>query len=187
MQRPPSTPARAFLQQAIAFLLLTVLFTALNYMGTAIYELAGGLTTVKPYGGVALALVLILGERWLVPILAAGTLGGVVAKLASSASLADALATPVVTSLTLLAVHLVTRQLIGATPDFRAWRQLVGFIAVAALISAASAFSFITVMEGATSPRFWIDLQAWLIPTALSYVIFTPVMMLLATADRRVL
>jgi signal transduction histidine kinase len=187
MQRPASTPARVHLQQAAAFLLLTLLFTALNYMGTAIYELAGGLTTVKPYGGVALALVLILGERWLAPILVAGTLGGVVAKLASSATLGDALATPVVTSLTMLAVHLVTRHLIGRKPDFRAWLQLVGFIAVATLLSAASAFCLILVMEGAKSPRFWIDLQAWLIPTALSYVIFTPVMMLLATADRRVL
>jgi signal transduction histidine kinase len=187
MQRPLATPARVLLQQAVAFLLLTVQFTALNYMGTAVYELAGGLTTVKPYGGVALALVLILGERWLVPILAAGTLGGFVAKLASSAPLGEALATPMVTSATLLVVHLVTRQLIGSKPDFRAWRQLVGFIAVAALISAGSAFSFVLVMEGANSPRFWIDLQAWLIPTALSYVIFTPVMMLLATADHRVL
>src|SRR5215471_2298046 len=175
MQPPLSTPTRVLLQQAAAFLLLTVQFTALNYMGTAVYELAGGLTTVKPYGGVALALVLILGERWLV------------AKLASSASLGEALATPIVTSATLLVVHLVTRQLIGSKPDFRAWRQLVGFIAVAALISAGSAFSFVLIMEGVNAPRFWIDLQAWLIPTALSYVIFTPVMMLLATADHRVL
>jgi signal transduction histidine kinase len=187
MQPPPATTARVLLQQAVAFLLLTVQFTALNYMGTAVYEMAGGLTTVKPYGGVALALVLILGERWLVPILAAGTLGGIVAKLASSAPLGETLLTPTVTSATLLVVHLVTRQLIGSKPDFRAWRQLVGFIAVATLVSVGSAFSFVLIMEGVTAPRFWIDLQAWLIPTALSYVIFTPVMMLLATADHRVL
>src|SRR5580704_19614571 len=104
MNRPPATPAPAAAQRIITFTVLTVLFTLLNYMGSAVYHLAGGLTTVKPYGGVALALVLILGERWLWPVLAAGTLGGMLAKFASAAPLGDTLLTPVVTSFILLAV-----------------------------------------------------------------------------------
>jgi signal transduction histidine kinase len=186
MNRNPATAAPAVLQRILTFTLLMVLFTPLNYMGSTVYELAGGLTTVKPYGGVALALVLILGERWLWQVLAAGTLGGIIAKLATPSTLSDTLLTPLVTSLTVLAVHLVTRQLVGRKPDFRAWRQLVGFIAIATLLSAASSFLFTLTMD-MQRPRFWIDWQAWFIPTALSYVIFTPVMMLLATAERRVL
>ena len=83
MQSPFATSAPALPQQLLVFLLLTLLFVPLNYMGTTVYELAGGLTTVKPYGGVALALVLIFGERWLWSVLAAGTLGGVLAKFQS--------------------------------------------------------------------------------------------------------
>jgi signal transduction histidine kinase len=187
MNRLFAIPAPSLLQQVLAFMLLTVLFAQLNYMGTAVYELAGGLTTVKPYGGVALALVLILGERWLWPVLAAGTLGGIAAKFAISATLDDTLITPTTTSLTLLAVHLVVRHMIGKQPDFRAWRQLVCFIAIAAVVGAASSSIYLMATEDMASPRFWIDWQAWFIPTAVSYVIFTPVMVLLATADRRVL
>jgi len=187
MSRLPALSAPTLLQQSIGFVLLTMLFIPLNYMGTAIFELAGGLTTVKPYGGVALALILILGKRWLWPVLATGTLGGMVAKLAFDATPRDALLTPLVTSLTLLAVHLVTGQLIGKKPDFRNWRQLVGFIAIAALISAASATFFTLAVDAMGLPQFWISWQAWFIPTALSYVIFTPVMVLIATQERRAL
>ena len=187
MPRPVATSAPTLSQQALTFLLLTVLFTPLNYMGSAVYQLAGGLTTIKPYGGVALALVLIRGERWLWPVMAAGTLGGILAKFVFSVPLYDALLTPIVASLTLLAVHQVSRQLIGKQLDFRAWGQLVGFIAIAILLSAASATFFNLTVADVELPHFWIDWQAWFIPTALSYVIFTPMMVLLATAERRVL
>ena len=187
MQHPNATLEPVHQQQALNFLLLTALFIPLNYMGSAVYQLAGGLTTIKPYGGVALALALILGERRLWLVLMAGTLGGILAKFAISAPLNDAFLTPVVTSITMLAVHLVVRQLIGKRPDFRAWGQLVGFIAIAILISAASASFFTLVVADVELAHVWIDWQAWFIPTALSYVIFTPVMVLLATADRQVL
>lgn len=82
MSRLPAPSAPPFLQQSIGFVLLTMLFIPLNFMGTAIFELAGGLTTVKPYGGVSLALIQILRQRWLRPALATGTPGGMVAHLA---------------------------------------------------------------------------------------------------------
>ncbi|HUE64576.1 MAG TPA: hypothetical protein VMO78_09400, partial [Rhizomicrobium sp.] len=166
MQHPIATLAPDHQQQALNFLLLTALFVPLNYMGSAVYQLAGGLTTIKPYGGVALALVLILGERGLWLVLAAGTLGGILAKFATSAPLYDAFLTPLVTSITMLAVHLVMRQLIGKRPDFRAWGQLAGFIAIAMLISAASASFFTLVVADVELAHVWIDWQAWFIPTA---------------------
>jgi len=166
---------------------LTALFTLFHYLGASLYLLAGGLTTVKPYSGVALALILILGERWLAPVLIAGTLGGVLAKLFAAAPLYDLLITPCVTSLTLLCVHMAARRLIGDRIDFRAWRQLVGYITIATTISLISATIFTLVIDGLDRPHLWTYWQAWFIPTALSYVIFTPVMMLLATAERRTL
>jgi len=176
----PTTPKRRLL----TFAGLTVLFTLLNYMGSAFYHLAGGLTSVKPFSGVALALILIMGEGWLWPILAAGTLGGMAAKFATHAYTMDLITTPVVTSLTLLVVYLATRQLIGDKPDFRAWRQLTGFIALSTILSCISATIFTLMIDGIHRPHLGTYWQAWFIPLALSYVIFTPMMVLVATAER---
>ncbi|HXB52229.1 MAG TPA: ATP-binding protein, partial [Rhizomicrobium sp.] len=187
MTQLSTTPASSFQARLAAFAALTALFTLLNYMGSALYELAGGFTTVKPYSGVALALILILGDGWLVPVLAAGTLGGMIAKLASSAAPFDLVITPCVTTLTVLIVYLAARRLIGTRIDFRAWRQLVGYIALSTLLSCVSATTFTLAIDGMGRPHLTTYWQAWFIPTALSYVIFTPVMMLLATAERRVL
>ena len=120
MTPAPTTPVSTFQARLAAFAALTALFTLLNYMGSALYELAGGLTTVKPYSGVALALILILGQRWMWPVLAAGTLGGMLAKFASNAPLYDVILTPGVTTLTVLIVYLTARRLIGKQIDFRA-------------------------------------------------------------------
>ena len=64
------------------FVALTLLFGVLNYTGTALYFTADGITTVKPFSGVALALLLINGRSWLWPVLISGTVGAMIAKVA---------------------------------------------------------------------------------------------------------
>jgi signal transduction histidine kinase len=180
--------ARSIGRDACRFVALTILFGLLNYMGSVLYHHAGGLTTVKPYGGVALALCLIYGRRSLWPIVLAGTLGGMFAKYIFSDTFADVVLTPGTASITLLATYLVSQRLVARTIDFRVWKQLVGFIAVAACVSAVTAVLFASQM-GLWSKilHFWANWQAWFIPTTLSYVIFTPVIVLLATADKTVI
>jgi signal transduction histidine kinase len=187
MSRNHATSTSSLTYRVLIFSVLTVLFTLLNYMGSALYELAGGLTTVKPFSGVALALILMLGDDWLWPVLASGTLGGMLAKCVGHTYLFDIVTTPVVTSATVLAVHLAARRLIGRTIDFRAWRQLVGYIVISVALSLISATLFTLVIDGVNRPHLALYWQAWFIPTALSYVIFTPMMMLIATAERRAL
>ena len=58
---------------------------------------------------------------------------------------------------------------------------------MAVAFSCVSATTFTLVIDGLGRPHLATYWQAWFIPTALSYIIFTPVMMLLATAERRVL
>ena len=183
---PAAHSASDQLLQASRFAAMAALFVALNYMGSALYHRAGGLTTVKPYSGVALAMILIYGRGYLWEIVIAGTLGGVIAKILSTAQLSDILLTPAVTSATLLATYHLARRLIGRDPDFRAWRQLVVFIGTAAAVCATSAFFYTLEVDGIDIPFFWTYWQAWFIPTALSYVIFTPLMVLLATAERKI-
>jgi len=187
MTSPFSPAVQTRFEQLPILVVLTVLFALLNYMGSALYQLSAGLTTVKPYSGMALALILILGRRWLWPVLVTGTLGGMLAKIAFQDNLYDVILTPTVASLALLLVYCLSRRLIAAKLDFRAWRHLTGFIAVASTACAITAFLFTLEITGWAAPKFWIAWQAWFIPTALSYVIFTPVMVLLATAERRVL
>ncbi len=55
-------PAQIASHWLLRLMALTLLFALLSYMGSALYHRAGGLTTVKPFGGIALALLLIYGR-----------------------------------------------------------------------------------------------------------------------------
>jgi two-component system cell cycle sensor histidine kinase PleC len=169
---------------ALRLMALTGLFALLSYMGSALYHHAGGLTTVKPFGGIALALLLIYGRSWVLPVLVSGTLGGIFAKIAFAATLSDTLLTPVLGSAMLLATYFLSLRFIAPTIDFRAWKQLLGFIAIAAGISAVTATLFAAQLNLLAGYAFVTTWRAWFVPTTLSYVIFTPVVVLLATAER---
>jgi signal transduction histidine kinase len=82
-------------------------------------------------------------------------------------------------------VHRLCQDRIGQVIDFRAWKQLVRFIVIAAGVSTVTAIPYI-LEEQRHHLNVWVNLQTWIIPTTMSYVMFTPVMVLLATADRRV-
>src|SRR5262245_1689809 len=73
-------PQKNVAHQAGLFVALTILFVLLSYTGTALYFTADGITTVKPFSGVALALLLINGRSWLWPVLISGTIGAAIAK-----------------------------------------------------------------------------------------------------------
>jgi signal transduction histidine kinase len=163
---------------------LTILFCVLNYMGSALYHIADGVTTVKPFGGVGLALILIFGRRWLWPVLITGTAGAIFAKLAFASATFDSIFIPCVTSAALFANYRLGQKFIGQAIDFRAWRQLVRFIAIAAFVSALSAVPYAWDSHIWNGLNLGTNLLAWFIPTMLSYVIFTPMIVILATAEK---
>ena len=168
-------------------LALILLFAGLNYIGSTMYQRAAGYTTVKPFCGVALAILLIRGHASLWAVLITGIIGGVFAKLAFGLTLGDTGVTLGLASASLLATYLLTRRLIGQAVEFRAWKQLLVFIAIAIGMSALSGLVFAgayAIKHGAfASASFITNFRAWLVPTSLSYVIFTPVTCLLATAE----
>jgi len=163
---------------------LTVLFTLLNYVGAALYGHTEGVTTIKPYSGVALALILIFGRSWRLSILIAGMAGGIIAKWAFEANLFESIAIPTLTTAVLLATDILCQRLIGRVIDFRAWRQLVRFIAIAAMVGAVSGFAYAFEQHLFKPLKLSADWQAWSTSITLSYVIFTPLVVLLATARR---
>src|SRR5436309_2901792 len=97
---------------------MTLLFAVLNYMGSALFHVADGVTTVKPFGGVALAILLIRGRSWLWPVLITGTLGAVFAKLAFDTATVESIVIPCVSSGALLSIYLLSQKIIGRTIDF---------------------------------------------------------------------
>ncbi len=167
---------------------MTLGFALLSYMGSAVYHRAGGVTTVKPLCGVALAICLIYGRRALWPVLITGLLGGIAAKHVFNATLYDTLATPLLAVASLYVTHWLLQRMVSEAFSFRSWRHLIGFIAISAATSAASAVLFAFVLD---PPRGtgtgWDNWMAWFLPTTLSYVLFTPALVLLATADRAVM
>ena len=184
------TSARNPENRLLSFAVLTVLFLLLNYMGTALYARAENVTSIKPYGGVALALILILGPRWRWPILACGLAGGLIVKFASdtsvlySSAILDSIAIPCLSTGVLLAVDQLCLRWIGPRIDFRAWRQLVQFILIVALVGGITGFAY-TFEQNIWKPwRLFSDWRAWWISITLSYVIFTPLIALLATAEK---
>ncbi|HSS13073.1 MAG TPA: MASE1 domain-containing protein, partial [Rhizomicrobium sp.] len=168
------------------FIALTLLFALLYYTGSALYQTANGLTSVKPFCGVALAILLINGRRWLWPVLVSGTLGAILAKLVFGNTAIETISIPIITTASLYLVYSLCQNRIGQAIDFRAWKQLVRFIAIAAIVSMASSIPYGLEERFWNGNRLWENLQAWFIPTTLSYVIFTPVIVLLATAEKGV-
>jgi signal transduction histidine kinase len=176
-------PGRPWPQRLLVLAAMTALFALLSYIGSAVYHRADGFTTVKPFCGVGLAFILIRGRSWLWPVLITGTLGGAAAKYAFAISSLDMVVPPALAAANLWATHAAMGRLIGARIDFRRWRQLVSFIGIAAVTSALTAFFFAFVFDPTQGAAGWPNWLAWWIPTTLSHVLFTPVLVLLATAS----
>ena len=176
--------ARTVPSRLLQFAALAVLFALLNYVGATLYGRTEGITTIKPYGGVALALILVLGRKWRWSVFAAGLAGGILAKLFSGSNLFESIAIPGLSTGVLMAADLLCQKLIGRQIDFRAWRQLVLFIVIAAMVGAVSGLAYAFEQHLWKPLRLSSDWQSWSISITLSYVIFTPLIVLLATAQR---
>jgi signal transduction histidine kinase len=179
--------ARTVQHLALRLVALTVLFTLLNYVGMTLYGRADGAATIKPYIGVALALILIFGRSWRWPVIACGLLGAFIAKSIVYVDVFESIFIPCMSTGVLLVTDYLCQKLIGREIDFRAWQQLVRFIVIVACVGAASGFAY-AFEQGLWKPlKLWSDWRAWCVPTALSFVVFTPVIVLLATADKTAL
>src|SRR5262249_23096786 len=114
----------------------------------------------------------------------AGLAGGFIAKWTFEANVFESIAIPCLTTAVLLVTDMLCRRLIGRLIDFRAWRQLVRFIAIAAMVGAVSGLAYAFEQHLFKPLELSSDWQAWATSIPLSYVIFTPLIVLLATAKR---
>jgi signal transduction histidine kinase len=171
----------------VRFGVLVALFWALSFIGTEVYLRSGHLSSVKPFVGVGLALCLIYGRSWLWTIVISGAIGGFLAKFMDPVWLGDTLVTPVITSASLLLTYIALGKAIGKSIDFRSRKQMVLFITVTAGVS------WVVSVVFSIAVYLWIgtglipNLLTWFFPMCLSYVTFTPLIVLFATANFRLL
>jgi PAS domain S-box-containing protein len=175
--------------------LIAVAVAVLDGFSLFLARSAAHVDMLSPAEGVVLAMCLL--ARRSRPTLFAAAIGSVVGEVAVGAGVIDAL---LITSITYAGVALMfasIRYMIGGEIDFRSWRHLLKFLALGWLVSAAVAVPGSWLPLGDAAPASLQNWVSWSLSTALSYAIFTPTLVLLATfrgvprqtddAERRVL
>jgi PAS domain S-box-containing protein len=169
--------------QLLPFMLMIGGAALLSWLGTTVFLRANSITTVKPFCGVILAIVSIYGHKHLPRILVAGFIGGVIGKLVLGSHIWNALLNSGIASAAIFATYSLGRRYIGPVVDFRVWKQLIAFMCIAALVSAASAVVYTFVFYQIVGGSLIAGFQSWWLPTTLSFAVFTPVVVLWAKMD----
>ena len=168
-----------FVQLALIALVVEVLDGLSLYIAHA-----SNVEILWPAKGVVLAICLLVPARSRTSALAAAGLGGVLGELALRATFAYAAFGTSITILgVVLALFFVDRA-IGPEIDFRDWRSLTKFLFLAcfaAMIIGIPGSLFSGWMRGTHFLRDW---ATWSLSTGLSYSIFTPTIVLLATMSQ---
>ena len=170
-------------RRAVACIALTTVFFGLSVIGTDIYERAEEITTVKPLLGVLLAICL-MSRKFLLPtLLCTGAVAAFISKIVFGASLFEAVLLPLLATGCVFAVYLWSSRNRNQTRDLRDWQELLKFIAVSFGVSAIAAIPFGAILILGGRANFWDAWNAWVVPTTLSFVNFTPLIVLMATVD----
>jgi len=167
------------------FTAFALLCAFLMFVGTLIYNQASHVTTVRPMLGVALAVCLIWGRAVLWRVVIATLIAGVAVKVAYGSPISESLLSSSLLSASVLAIYLLSlRHLNHASIDFRNWRHMVLFMASAIIIPTIAGLAFAAPDSWILNKPFWPALELWVVPSTLSYAIYTPLIVLAATMDR---
>jgi len=169
------------LETALTFAATTAIVAFLDGMSLMLAHRAEPVDMLWPARGVVLALCLLARRNGARTILLAAFAGAFIGRVALGVNVtAAAFGAGLCVADAALALCLAML-LVGEKPDFRDWRQLLKFIAVGCAAAAAIAVpaSFVPAANtGETVFRVWAGAA---LSTSLSYAIFTPSLVLLAT------
>jgi len=163
---------------------MTLVFAALDSLGTLISHKTGHIVTVRPVCGLAIALCLLLGRAAVWRVLAAMIVGGMAARLMFGGPLSVSILSTTLAAGSVLAVYHLVRRVIGSAIDFRVWKQLAAFLAIATMVSAVLGLPYAAMLYAIGQTGFWITWQVWSIAVAMSFAGLTPAIMLVATMTR---
>ena|GEM_PF-1472347 len=165
------------------FATMALLFLSLMCFGTLIYNQAHHGTTVRPILGVALAICLVFGRSIVWRVVLATLIASASVKFATGNPISETLLSSTLLSASVLVICLLSQPINGRSIDFRCWKQLVAFMARAGAISAITGLMFSVPAHWIFAKPFLPTLQLWLIPSVLSYVAYTPSIVIVATTD----
>ena len=168
----------------LGFAAMLAVFSVLTLIGIEVFHRADQITTVKPVVGVALALLLVAGPRYLKSIALAVFVTGVATRLGADHNLAVVLVPPTLVTLSVVGVYLALRRRVGPQLDFHNFSHLVSFMAVSVGVSAAVGVLDAAIMHVTAGQSLWTCWVGWIIPTSLGFVVFTPALVLASTATR---
>ena len=134
-----------------------------------------------PARGVVLALCLLARGTRVRAVLVAAMIGGVIGRMVIGMTLPIALMGAAICVADAALALCLLSLLVGDDPDFRDWRQLMKFLAVACAAASVIAIPESFVPGPAIGNSFLLAWMAATLSTTLSYAIFTPSLVLLAT------
>ena len=154
----------------------------MDYVGLALTRLGPHVTTLWPAKGIVLAALLFSSRRNAVFVLAAAAIAGLATRLAFFGDpLAVALAGTFISVGGGAATAFAVRATLGTERvDFRDWRMLALFFAVACTAAATIAVPAATVAAAMRGDAWITAYTSWMLATGLSYLIFVPPLVLLA-------
>jgi PAS domain S-box-containing protein len=170
------------------FAAMVLLFLLLMGFSMLIYNQADHITTVRPILGVALAMCLVFrGSSVLWRVIPAMFIAAMAVKIANGNLISDSLYATSLQCASVLVIYLLSEQINRPSIDFRNWRQLIVFMAKAGAISTVAGLIYSVPAYWILDKPFFPTLQLWLIPSMLSFAIYTPSIVIAATTDLRTL
>ena len=162
--------------------LFTVFFLT-NWLSMDLYVRTGQLLTVRPHLGIALALCLIIGDRALLPVLAAEFAAVLVARSGVYAQpLPGGVWAAADTLLAILLIHFGVRKILGPNVNFRDWKHLLAFIGVSAIASILTGLPYATTATSSWEKLFGASWMVWTMSTFMACLLITPAVMLALTS-----
>src|SRR5579863_10352845 len=178
---------KPWILSAAGFASMVLSFLLLMYFGTLIYNQAHHSTTVRPILGVALSTCLVFRRPVVWRVILAMLIASTAVKVAFGNPLSESVFSSSLLSASVLTIYLLSQQINGQSFDFRSWRQLIAFMAQAGAISAITGVIFSVPAHWIFAKPFLPTLRLWLVPSMLSYTVYTPSIVIVATTDLRTL
>jgi signal transduction histidine kinase/ActR/RegA family two-component response regulator len=165
----------------VGFTAMILVFSALTFVGVAIFSVAAAQFTIKPIWGVVLAILILAGPRNHVQIYLATCVASLAVRLAVGSPLVDSVIATAGGVGSVWAIHSLQPRIMGRKINFRDWLQLIEFFAITLYGTLAIGSAYAGALSHIYHRDFLQVLQVSALPTLLSFVIFTPLLVLITT------
>ena len=165
----------------LGFTLMTFFFSALTFVGVKIFYIASDQFTIKPILGVVLAILILSRPRnaWLIYL--AACVASLAVRMGAGIPFFNNVMATISGIGTVWGIHSLQRRILGPNVNFRDWLQLTEFFAITLCVTCAVGVAYAQIVSAVDRRDFLQFLQISALPNLLSFVIFTPLLVLTTT------